>query len=171
MSQFGGLPEPSKDDKQDKLTPAGPTTNVISPSTASPQNPPEEPIEETLGQRRKRLQAQKQARDVSNVSSVQPDREAVERPAPSKRHSMASILSAHPTGPRLVSNERVVSNGITPLQSIPQPNTQRQTSWAMKVSAGADMALAAGVKNGEGGGPMDARKGDMIDRWRQSVLY
>ena len=189
MSQFGGLPETEKEQEK-QFSPAGPTTNIISPSTiASPNSGNhDEPVEETLGQRRKRLQAQRQAeskaRDGSNGSAA-PD-PAAERPGPIQRHSMASILSAHPAagaGSRRVSNERVLSNGQTPPQPIPQP-TQRQTSWARKFSAGAGdgmpMAAGIGVPNpmaykgaakGEEVGGMDARKGDMIDRWRQSVLY
>jgi hypothetical protein len=82
MSQFGG-------DLLDKSDPKG--------KGKEPAHPPED---ETLGQRRKRLQAQA-------------EREAAEatRPGLSKRHSMATILQAHP------------SAGATPFSSQSKPST------------------------------------------------
>ncbi|KAL9120165.1 MAG: hypothetical protein Q9187_003280 [Circinaria calcarea] len=80
MSQFGG---PAKaDDATESMT------QVL------------EAEEETLGQRRKRLQAERQgkSRDVSGESI------AAGRPPVKKRHSMADILQAHP-----VSEKRVTS--------------------------------------------------------------
>ena len=83
MSQFGG---PTKADKTTQLK----TQDL-------------DAEEETLGQRRKRLQAekQKQSRDV-NGESVD-----AARPPVKKRHSMADILQAHP-----VSEKQVMSQGI-----------------------------------------------------------
>lgn len=181
LSQFGGLePGPSKGTGLD-----GPTTNVVSPSkVVSPDSNNDVPVEETLGQRRRRLQAEREirSRNVSDGNAVPIDSES---PPVSKRRSMADILSAHPAvggGPRVASNDK------TPLQPTAPP-TKRQTSWAQsqqrKFSAsGGGMQMTAGVgvpnplalnavseKPHEPSGGMDARKGDMIDRWRQSVLY
>ena len=168
LSQFGGLePEAAK----------GPVTNIISPNSNN-----EIPAEETLGQRRRRLQAEREARS-RNVSDGSTMPIEMARPPVSKRHSMADILSAHPA---VGATSRVASNDRIPLHPIAPP-TRRQTSWAQtqqrKFSAsggGIPMTAGKGVPNpltynNEKGpvpvGGMDARKGDMIDRWRQSVLY
>jgi len=181
MSQFGGLPEVSKQDEKKKSSPADPMTNIITPGTITDNNLNDEPLEETLGQRRLRLQAQRRTSngtDPTNSTAAPPPAES-RPPPPRKRHSMATILSAHPAAG---AGSRSFSNNIpTPPQA---PISQRQTSWTRKVSAGA-MPVAAGigvpnpmsvpVKGGVGaekeGAGMDARKGDMIDRWRQSVLF
>lgn len=190
MSQFGGLPEEEGQKEKDKSrSPPNPNKNFISPSTdvgPNPGNGNDEPPEETLGQRRKRLQAQREAevksREVSNGSNF----DTAERPQVSKRRSMADILSAHPAAG---ASSRVPSN----VQIPPQPvvaATQRQTSWARnqqrKFSAsggsGGGMPMAAGIgvpnplayaarEPAAQADGLDARKGDMIDRWRQSVLY
>ena len=181
MSQFGGLEPESANETGLKE----PTTKVTGPNTVISPSRNEAAVEETLGQRRRRLQAEREARsrNISDGSTV--PAEAEHSPI-SKRHSMADILSAHPTagtGSRTVSNDRI------PMQPI-APTTQRQTSWAQsqqrKFSAsGGGMPMAAGfsVPNPlaynsinekpppDPAGGMDARKGDMIDRWRQSVLY
>lgn len=185
MSQFGGLePEAAKDN-----TAKPPITNIISPSTiVSPDNNNDTPVEETLGQRRRRLQAEREARsrDVSGDSIVPTTPPAEpDRPPVSKRHSMADILSAHPAAG---ASSRVVSNSKVPLQPTGPP-THRQTSWARSQqrkfsSNGGGMPMAAGIgvpnplaysavgeKAPLPAGGADARKGDMIDRWRQSVLY
>ena len=184
MSQFGGLePESTKEN-----TAKPPKANIISPSTiVSPDSNDDIPAEETLGQRRRRLQAEREARsrDVSGGSIV-PTRQPAEsdRPAVSKRHSMADILSAHPAA---AATSATVSNSIVPLQPTGPPH--RQTSWARNQqrkfsSNGGGMPMAAGIgvpnpltysavgeKAPLPAGGADARKGDMIDRWRQSVLY
>ena len=185
MSQFGGLePESLKDN-----TAKPPKAKIISPSTiVSPESNDGMPVEETLGQRRRRLQAEREARsrDVSGGSIVPTTPPAeTDRPAVSKRHSMADILSAHPV---MGASSRVVSNSKVPLQPTVPP-THRQTSWARNQqrkfsSSGGGMPMAAGIGvpnplayNAVGekvplpAGGADARKGDMIDRWRQSVLY
>ncbi len=181
MSQFGGL---SLSEQQVPNSPGLHTTN----QTPDP--------EETLGQRRKRLQAEaadriRQASDESN--------EAAARPPMSKRRSMADILQAHPAAgagsvPRVLSNE---------IKFAPAPRT-RNTSWAInqsrQLSTGMGLPIASGLgapsggyygmPNGvgmsgfaNGGGyfphPMvqqpvelvDGGRRDMIDRWRQSVYY
>lgn len=172
MSQFGGLPEVSKEDAKKKSSPTGPTTNLISPRTITDTNLDDEALDETLGQRRLRLQAQRRTSsgtDPTNPAAASAPAE-LRPPLPHKRHSMASILSAHPAA----------GAGSRP----PGPISQRQTSWTRKVSAGATpIAAGMGVPNpmsvarkegsgdgGKEGAGMDARKGDMINRWRQSVL-
>ena len=180
MSQFGGLePEPSNETGLNETT-----TKVTGPSTVINSSNNEAAAEETLGQRRRRLQAEREARS-RNISDSSNRPAETERPAVSKRHSMADILSAHPTA---AAGSRVVSNDRIPMQPI-APTTRRQTSWAQsqqrKFSAsGGGMPMAAGIsvpnplvyhsineKPPDPAGGIDARKGDMIDRWRQSVLY
>ena len=187
MSQFGGLPEEEgQKAKERSRSPPSLNPNIINPSTNAGPNPGngnDEPPGETLGQRRKRLQAQREAevksREVSNGSNF----EAAERPPVSNRRSMADILSAHPAAG---AGSRVASN----VSISPQPvvaATQRQTSWARnqqrKFSAsGGGMPMAAGIgvhnplahaarEPAAQADGLDSRKGDMIDRWRQSVLY
>ncbi|KAL8690265.1 MAG: hypothetical protein Q9218_004249 [Villophora microphyllina] len=171
MSQFGGL-------ENDK---AKSTTN----GNAGGHGVEEE--EETLAQRRARLQAEKEgkSRDVSGESNA--------RPLMNKRRSMADILQAHPAagaGSRLPSGELKA-----PLPSSAAP----KTPWTMQVQQralsgehplngvlGKDVQTN-GYGNGHGGhkgvpnplmfsgaakdGMGEVRNRDMIDRWRQSVLY
>lgn len=177
MSQLG-VPSPSEQPAQD--SPAPRTTN----QTPDP--------EETLGQRRKRLQAEaaERTRQTSGSSNEAP-------PTSSKRRSMADILQAHPAAgaghaPRALSNE---------IKFTPAPRT-RNTSWAInqtrQASGGAGVPIASGLgmsnnggygmingANGHGAGggyyphPMiqqplelvDGGRRDMIDRWRQSVHH
>ncbi|KAL8716590.1 MAG: hypothetical protein Q9225_006091 [Loekoesia sp. 1 TL-2023] len=173
MSQFDGL---NNQEKQ-------PAANVT----------PEPEEEETLAQRRARLQAEKnKSRNVSGESN------GVARPPMNKRRSMADLLQAHPAagaGSRIPSHEKV------PLPSSTTP----KTPWTMQVQqralSGEIPALneinhtngaGAGVNgNGHSGVPNplifngngsaldglkqqgvgDVRNRDMIDRWRQSVMY
>lgn len=165
MSQFGGL-SPSEH-PEPPTAQAPPRTTTKTPD-----------LDETLAERRARLQA---------TSPPQ-------RPPMPQRRSMADLLTAHPAagaGNRSISNE---------LKFAPAPKT-RNTPWAMNMNRQASMGripMAAGVGvpvqggNDNGGyhpHPMmqmhmqmqmgrtgagaegDARKGDMIDRWRQSVMY
>ena len=152
--------------------------------------------EETLGQRRKRLQAEREA--SANVKTTRPGMN-------SRRTSMADLLQTHPaagaSGVRAVSKE--------------EPKKTRNTAWAMDVNkrasegnlavlggygldgAGGGVGLggyAGGMNNGYGmpgmggqgagagrmvphpmvsGGMMGMEKGqrDMIERWRTSVLH
>lgn len=169
MSQFAGsLGDPAK------------------PTADGDAQPEEE--EETLAQRRARLQAEKdRSRDVSGDSSG--------RPVLNKRRSMADLLQAHPAAG---ASSRVPSNESKhPLPSSTTP----KTPWTMQVQ---QRALSGenpmdgvypgnrtnGVKvNGHGNGgyhgvpnPLmfnglaqkgvgEVRNRDMIDRWRQSVMY
>ncbi|KAI4187344.1 MAG: hypothetical protein LQ346_005508 [Caloplaca aetnensis] len=185
LSQFGGL-------EDQKPNPVITTKNNVGPE-------PEEE-EETLAQRRARLQAEK--RHVSGEST-----NGLARPILNKRRSMADILQAHPAagaGSRVPSNEKV------PLPSSNAPKTpwtmqvqQRALSGELPALNGANGAYyprgqlpvkgngAAVNGNGNGngyqgvpnplmfsgggadrgGGVPEVRNRDMIDRWRQSVLY
>ncbi|KAI4282184.1 MAG: hypothetical protein L6R38_003132 [Xanthoria sp. 2 TBL-2021] len=172
MSQFGGL------DTQAKPTPT---------------DPDNEPQEETLAQRRARLQAEK-SRNVSGESN------GMARPNVNKRRSMADLLQAHPAAG---ASSRVSShNEKAPLPSSNAPKTpwtmqvqQRALSGEMppplhaingngqnhRVSSGGQhgvpnplMFSANGPASnglGDSGGVGEVRNRDMIDRWRQSVMY
>lgn len=74
MSQFGG---------------------ELNEAEAKGKESPANEEEETLGQRRKRLQAEAQAR-AAEVGPPGPPREPPSRPELTKRHSMADILQHHP---------------------------------------------------------------------------
>lgn len=174
LSQFGGLSpaeQPSKDEASDPRT----TSKTPGP-------------DETLGQRRKRLQREaNKSRNVSGESNG-----SAARPAMTTRHSMATILSAHPAA----------GAGINPLQEIkfaPAPKT-RNTPWAMNQTRKASMGPMRGLPmtsglgasnggyangipaaQGANGFPnpttqrpveaVDPRQNEMIDRWRQSVMH
>ncbi len=165
LTQFGGLePSPLPPDSPDPVK----RTNTKTPDLDG--------VEETLGQRRKRLQAEAAAR---NVRSEGNNAASVARPLLGTRRSMADILQAHPAagaGMRGVSNE---------FKYAPPPNS-RNTAWAANVNRQASLGGAvggAGPLYGYAGGyggmatgqappvQVDARQRDMIDRWRQSVMY
>lgn len=176
MSQLGGL----------KLTPED-----AQPTSRTAIKTPD--LEETLGQRRKRLQAEanNKIRQASGDSNG-----AAARPPMNNRRSMADVLQAHPAagaGARTLSNE---------IKFAPAPRS-RNTPWAMNHNMQASlghmpMASGFGMPNsvyapgtgfgggmngyGNGGGyrphPMiqkpveaDLRQRDMVDRWRQSVMH
>ena len=140
--------------------------------------------EETLGQRRKRLQEEAAANKAKGYDGTN------EAPTVSKRRSMADILQAHPAaGAGSTPAMRAISNEI---KFAPAPKT-RNTSWAIQqtrqASLGAALPMASGIMspngiNGMGNGlnyaahPMvqqqievDSGRRDMIDRWRQSIHY
>lgn len=161
MSQFG-VPEEH------------PKTTTDSPRAAT--KTPD--LDETLGERRKRLQAEaERSRNVSGESNI-----GAPQPVAQNRRSMADILQAHPAasaGARTASNE---------LKFTPAPKT-RNTPWAMNMNRQASLGqvpMATGHASGIGRGfaaphPMmqmaskpgevDARQRDMVDRWRQSVMF
>lgn len=173
MSQFGGLNDQEKQ----------PATNVA-PA-------PEE--EETLAQRRARLQAEKnKSRNVSGESN------GVARPVMNKRRSMADLLQAHPAagaGSRVPSHEKVpLPSSATPKTPWTMQVQQRALSGEIPALNGINHTNDAGVAvNGNGhhgvlnplifngnGSALDGlkqqslgevRNRDMIDRWRQSVMY
>ncbi|KAI4116179.1 MAG: hypothetical protein LQ345_003360, partial [Seirophora villosa] len=179
MSHFGGLEDPKKQ--------PSPSNNKNN-NNASPE--PEE--EETLAQRRARLQAAKhQSRNASGETSNGTTRLA----AMNKRRSMADLLQAHPAAGAGINNNWTVSTNNE--KALPLPSSAApKTPWTMQVQqralSGAEVPPAAtngmvrkGVPNplllyGEaklgggpdgGGGVGEVRNRDMVDRWRQSVLY
>ena len=102
LSQFGGL---LKTDGPDK---------IASSTTPDP--------EETLGQRKRRLQAERQAKQSS---SQDPDARPVGA-VPTKRRSMADLLSANPVGATSISQPRIA--GTSPNGLINQPSQLRTAS-------------------------------------------
>lgn len=174
MSQFGGL-QPAEQISKDEMS---------VPLTATGTPGPEE----TLGQRRKRLQREaNRSRNVSGESNG-----SAARLAMTSRHSMATILSAHPAA----------GAGTQPFNEIkfaPAPKT-RNTPWAMHQTRKASMGpmrglpMASGLGASNGGyangisavpgangfpNPMmqqpdeavNPRQNDMVNRWRQSVMH
>jgi len=172
-----------------------PSPSAQPPDTTAPRSTTKTPdAEETLGQRRKRLQAEAQkSRQASGDSS-----NAAPQPPLSKRRSMADILQAHPAAGAGTTTVRALSNEI---KFAPAPKT-RNTPWAInqtrQASMGAGVPMASGIgmasdvygngigngMNGHAGGggmsphpmvqkPVEVDNGrrEMIDRWRQSVNY
>ena len=122
----------------------------------APSKTPEGLEDETLGQRRKRLQAEQRSREVSGNNSVVAPTEG---PAVAKRRSMADILHAHPTvGPRIISNGSGRNHVFAPAAP-----TQRQTSWSQNVNQSSLSVGLGAMANGS------TRQHDMVDRWRQSI--
>ncbi|PBP19130.1 hypothetical protein BUE80_DR010065 [Diplocarpon rosae] len=114
MGQFGGDALSSKDKGKGKEIPTSPT--------------PDE--EETLGQRRKRLQAEREARakgvDASGETHLQ-------RPDMRKRRSMADILQAHPTtgADRVATYQKPVGG----LLGMHEKSTARRSSTMLNLSS------------------------------------
>ena len=163
-----------------------------------PSKTPDGLEEETLAQRRKRLQAEANRPREANGDSNP-------RPPLTIRRSMADILQAHPAaGAGPATAVRTFSNEI---KFAPAPKT-RNTAWAINQTRQAStgqLPMASGIASGwgaadgaaMGGGegyaphPMVVQQGigigmgismnasaegelrqrDMIDRWRQSVMY
>ena len=154
LTQFGGLePSPLPPDSPDPV------------KRTTTKTPDLDGVEETLGQRRKRLQAEAAARTVQSEGN---NIATQTRPALATRRSLADILQAHPAagaGVRGVSNE---------FKYAPPP-TMRNTAWAANVNRQASLGYARGYGSMVAGQappvPVDARQRDMIDRWRQSVMY
>ncbi|MCJ1469296.1 hypothetical protein MMC07_007929 [Pseudocyphellaria aurata] len=179
MSQFGGLPRDSD-----------PMSNVVSPKTPDLE-------EETLGQRRKRLQAEREAKSGA-ANEVPPP-----KPALSNRRSMADLLQAHPAAgarsssygqqtqwtqekQRASTNYMAMASRLGMLGpgnrgSMPAANPGLSLPYGAPPGAGLypnPMALNApmpypvtGLQMGPAPLELDSRQRDMIDRWRQSVMY
>ena len=174
LSQFGGL-SPAEQVSKDEASASRTTTKTPNP-------------DETLGQRRKRLQREaNKSRNVSGESNG-----SATRPPITTRHSMATILSAHPAA-------GASSMPFNEIKFAPAPKT-RNTPWAMNQTRKASMgpmrglSMASGLGASNGGyanwmiaGPtangfpepmmqqpveaVNPRQNDMIDRWRQSVMH
>jgi hypothetical protein len=126
MSQFGG----------NLLDPKGKGKEV----TTAPEE------EETLGQRRKRLQAEREARALE----VGKTGEALERPATKARRSMADILQAHPaaSGDRVVSYQKPASG----LLGLHEKKSQQRASTMLNfntVDLPAQKPPSGGFKRGQ----------------------
>ena len=174
LSQFGGL-SPAEQP---------PTEEASDPHVANKTPGPDE----TLGQRRKRLQREaNKSRNVSGESNG-----SAARPAVTTRHSMATILSAHPAA-------AASTMPFNEIKFSPAPKT-RNTPWAMNQTRKASMGpmrglpMASGLGTHDGGyanrataasganrfstpmmqKPVEAvnpRQNEMIDRWRQTVMH
>jgi hypothetical protein len=100
-------------------------------------DPPEE--EETLGQRRKRLQAEREARNREvaagvDADAITPGAVSEERPAMKKRLSMADILTAHPTaGANRSSSYNLQQKPSTGLLGMHERQTLQRSSTMPKV--------------------------------------
>jgi hypothetical protein len=171
MSQFGGLS-------------ADMTPRVDEPPSETPDFE-----EETLGQRRKRLQAERDARprDVSGDGGA-----VAARPPLSNRRSMADLLQAHPVaGPRgpptnpqtqwaimqqqASSNYLAMASGMVPAANpglngyIPHPLVYNHP--LMNTAGHAPHRGTTGLQVGQSPIELDPRRRDTINRWRQSVTY
>lgn len=182
MSQFGGLPA---DAGKLATEPAGKAHKME---------------EETLGQRRKRLNVEREGKlpEVSGGSG----NASSSKPRLSSRHSMADLLQAHPTaGARMSSSGHQTQWALKQQQNSPGYLAMASgfgllgaTRPGMIPAAGPVMnsytpnplvyshpmyGAAGGIPYGSPGGlqmgraPMelDPRQRDTIDRWRQSVMY
>lgn len=167
LTQFGSLdPSPLPADSPDPV------------KRTATKTPDLDGVEETLGQRRKRLQAEAAARN-KHAEGHSPNGAPTARPSMPQRRSMADILQAHPAagaGLRSPSNE---------VKYAPPPK-MRNTAWAAHVNQQAGLG---GVVPGAGPIPgyangylgmatgqaapvqVDVRQRDMVDRWRQSVMH
>lgn len=102
--------------------------------------PPEE--EETLGQRRKRLQAEKEARATQLGTSADP-----QRPALQQRRSMADLLTAHPAAG--ASGNRVQSYGKHPtgLLGLHEQVSKRRSSTMLNLNT-SQVSAQGGFRSG-----------------------
>ncbi|EPE32196.1 hypothetical protein GLAREA_07329 [Glarea lozoyensis ATCC 20868] len=93
------------------------------------------PEDETLGQRRKRLQAEREAAAANGDS----------RPGLNKRHSMATILQAHPSAGATTHSQSKPSTGLLGLHEQSRSSSQLRLDTTPRQSSG-------GYKNGPQGG-------------------
>ncbi len=181
LGQFGGLPETGNKD-----------TSKNFPST------PADPEEETLGQRRKRLQAEQKphSREVSGGSGPIPP---FARPTAMQRQSTTNLLQSQPTFSNPVTSYGMVPpatsynqvgayGGLAP--SFPQPTINPTAHLPMLPLQYSNSVAHNQFPTGFGGIgippfpntnlpmgmfqpelPLDMKQRDMIDRWRQSVMH
>lgn len=182
ISQFGGLPPP------DPQSPPNPSTSK------TPDG------EETLGQRRKRLQAEREEKARTVSAETQPA-----QPSFTKRRSMADLLQAHPAaGAHAASNghqtqwtqnqQRASTNYIAMASRLGMLDPTNRASVAGAgfpalplpyATPTANTALypnpmvyntpapygMTGLQMGQPPMELDPRQRDMINRWRQSVMH
>ncbi|KAG5924137.1 hypothetical protein E4U61_001536 [Claviceps capensis] len=93
LTQFGGPPESETQAKNDKKKSDSDSKKESTPDIAGEE-------EETLGQRRRRLQAEREARDreisLGNAAGAQPQSSQQDQDDGQRRLSLANVLSAHP---------------------------------------------------------------------------
>lgn len=186
MSQFGGL---TRTDLES-------TPNAVMNKSLDPE-------EETLGERRKRIQAEREA-TARNVSGTSADTTTM-KPQLLKRRSMADLLQAHPVAnPRAVSgghqtqwtqDQQQASNNYMAMASrigmldpgnrvstgpinngygmpyMPQQPTMGAGFCPNPMMYNTQMPYVSGMQLGQAPVELDRRQRDMIDRWRQSVMY
>lgn len=186
MSQFGNL---SRTDLE-------PMPNAVVNKTVDPE-------EETLGERRKRIQAEREA-TARNVSGTSADATTL-KPHLLQRRSMADLLQVHPVAnPRAVSgghqtqwtqDQQRASNNYMAMASrigmldpgnqasagpinggygmpyMPQQPTMGPGFCPNPMIYNTQMPYVNGMQLGQAPVDLDRRQRDMIDRWRQSVMY
>lgn len=203
MSQFGGLQRDSE-----------PVPDAAAPTTPDLG-------EETLGQRRKRLQAEREAKSSDTNGEVPPANSRVPpansevppansqvqpvKPALANRRSMADLLQAHPAaGARSSSygqqtqwtqeKQRASTNYIAMASRLNMLDPASRGSMPAAANPGVALPYAApppgagpypnpmvfnapmpypvtGLQMGQAPLELDSRQRDMIDRWRQSIMY
>ncbi|KAG5947600.1 hypothetical protein E4U59_000354 [Claviceps monticola] len=93
LTQFGGPPESEAQAKNDKKKSDSDSKRESTPDVAGEE-------EETLGQRRRRLQAEREARDreisLGNAAGAQTQPSQQDQDDGQRRLSLANVLSAHP---------------------------------------------------------------------------
>lgn len=190
MSQFGGLPPRNAE--------PAPNPRESAPNPSASKTPDLE--EETLGQRRKRLQAEREEKSRTVSAEVQPT-----KPFLTKRRSMADLLQAHPAaGARAVSNghqtqwtqnqQRVSTNYIAMASRLGMLDPANRASVGGAGLPGLPLPYATatgpaalypnpmvyntpvpygmtGLQLGQAPMELDPRQRDMINRWRQSVMH
>ncbi|KAK7723584.1 hypothetical protein SLS57_004398 [Botryosphaeria dothidea] len=127
MSQFGGLK-----DAEEKSKDASPKT----PGAVNEE-------EETLGQRRARLQAEALARGATTPSGLSPGNPL--RPPLKASRSLADILSAHPAGHQAdkISNDALLSS--LPQGSLLQKNEQKTAARQTNIREGNKRTTSHGL--------------------------
>ena len=165
LSHFGGLLEPSNQDPSKH------------PSKAADAE------EETLAQRRKRLQAERKAETIQASSSAGPP--AAARPPVLQRRSTTDLLQVPPgLGQRAVSNEMIAQGSAMPAYMNPRPLGGIDVHHLMRHNGPISLprtpqfgALPIPTSYNppfptadRAVFPLDMTHRDTIDRWRLSVL-
>lgn len=175
LSQLGGLNQvdQAQPASHAQATKKGKKRNVI-----VPQANPTDGEEETLAQRRQRLQAAASGPDWTPPGEHQ--HPGGTRPTMAQRRSMADILQVHPAagaGVRQISNELNYVPATQSRNTAWAARVHQQTGWGQPSVNGYGMAPYANGQFAVGAGPIpgsapgvDARQMDMVDRWRQSVI-
>lgn len=175
LSQFGAVPKPVNKDNP----------NNSPRKSADPEN-------ETLGQRRKRLQAEQKGhlRQASGDSAPEPlppfTRPTVPQPTsnhPTPSYALAPTSTLYPQpSPHVALAPPFPSQSHLPIPPLQYPTSIAHTPFPTAFAGIQSMApFRNGVPMGLGMGmgvgmfqaevPLDVKQRDMIDRWRQSVMH